>query len=158
MDFIEERIIPKEKAVFQALTETDREMTKLLLASCIGLLVEEAPYDERSFPTLLDVLEYCTGEDELDAVDILMQENGKKQDPKPEYFCRYQKYKLACQSKARIVDVCRVIVNDILAELYHGYYNVELDSLLYEPVSKKLSKTAFGDADWEVDEDALSDC
>ena len=87
-----------------------------------------------------------------------MQENGKKQDPKPEYFCRYQKYKLACQSKARIIDVCRVIVNDILAELYHGYYNVELDFLLYEPVSKKLSKTAFGDSDWEVDEDALSDC
>ena len=158
MDFIKERIIPKEKAVFQALTETEQEMTKLLLASCIGLLVEEAPYDERSFPTLLDVLEYCTGEDEPDAVDILMQENGKKQDPKPEYFCRYQKYKLACQNKARIIDVCRVIVNDILAELYHGYYNVELDSLLYEPVSKKLSKTAFGDADWEVDEDALSDC
>ena len=38
MDFIEERIVPKEKAVFQALTETEREMTKLLLASCIGLL------------------------------------------------------------------------------------------------------------------------
>ena len=54
--------------------------------------------------------------------------------------------------------MCRVIVNDILAELYHGYYNVELDFLLYEPVSKKLSKTAFGDTDWEVDEDALSDC
>lgn len=158
MDFIEERIIPKEKAVFQALTETDREMVKLLLAACIGLLVEEAPYDERSFPVLLDVLGYCTDEDTLDAVDILIQEIGEKQDPKPEYYCRYQKYKLVCQNKARIIDMCRVITNDILAELYHGYYNVELDSLMYEPISRQLSNTAFGGSDWEVDEDAPGDC
>ena len=50
-----------------------------------------------------------------------------------------------------------MIVNDILAELYHGYYNVELDSLLYEPVSKQLSQTAAG-ADWEVNGNETCDC
>ena len=157
MDFIEDRIIPREKAVFEALTETDREMTKLLLTVCIGLLVEEAPYDEKSFPMLLDVLGYCTGEDEPDAVEIFIRDNCAKRNPKPEYFCCYQKYKLACQNKDRIIEVCRVIVNDILAELYHGHYNVELDSRLYEPVSKQLSQTASG-ADWEVNGNEAGDC
>ena len=41
MDFIEERIVPKEKAVFQALTETEQEMTKLMHSPAIGNPVVE---------------------------------------------------------------------------------------------------------------------
>src|SRR5699024_12855610 len=40
MDFIEERIVPKAKAVFQALTETEQGMTQRLQASSSGMLVE----------------------------------------------------------------------------------------------------------------------
>ena len=50
-DFVEERLLPNAAQTMAVLTDREQTAARLLLSALVGFLAEEAPMDERSFPT-----------------------------------------------------------------------------------------------------------
>lgn len=145
-DLVVDRILPEGKSLVDALGEADREAAVLLLTAYIRYLDEEAPQEEKNFPTLLELLnasEVRPDPEYENAVDILMQESASGENPLPQYFADYQEYKITCVHKARVVSACRVLVSGIIRKLYGAYYDMHVDGL-----SKTVSDW-LDDASWD---------
>ena len=145
-DLVVDRMFPEGKSLVDALDEADREAAVLLLTAYIRYLDEEAPQEEKNFPTLLELLnasEVRPDPEYENAVDILMQESASGENPLPQYFADYQEYKITCVHKERVVSVCRVLVSGIIRKLYGAYYDMHVDGL-----SKTVSDW-LDDASWD---------
>ena len=115
--------------------------------------------DEQSFPMVMEMLNYAEDAKEdgdKDVIDILMEETAARTHLREEYFSDYRRYQLMQVDKARVLLACRVIINDLLGELYRYDYNVGYDCLLDDgnSVSRKLKKS---NEEMEVEEDAPCD-
>ena len=144
-DLVVDRMFPEGKSLVDALDEADREAAVLLLTAYIRYLDEEAPQEEKNFPTLLELLnasEVRPDPEYENAVDILMQESASGENPLPQYFADYQEYKITCVHKERVVSVCRVLVSGIIRKLYGAYYDMHVDGLS-KTVSDWLEDTSW---------------
>lgn len=59
---MEEKLLPDGESTAEVLTERELAAARLLLRALVGLLVEEAPMEERSFPMLMELLNHAEGE------------------------------------------------------------------------------------------------
>ena len=145
-DLVVDRLLPEGKSLVDALDEADREAAVLLLTAYIRYLDEEAPQEEKNFPTLLELLnasEVRPDPEYENAVDILMQESASGENPLPQYFADYQEYKITCIHKERVVTACRVLVSGIIRKLYGSYYDMHVDGL------NKTVSDWLDDASWD---------
>lgn len=145
-DLVVDRIFPEGKSLVDALDEADREAAVLLLTAYIRYLDEEAPQEEKNFPTLLELLnasEVRPDPEYENAVDILMHESASGENPLPQYFADYQEYKITCIHKERVVNACRVLVSGIIRKLYGAYYDMHVDGL------NKTVSDWLDDASWD---------
>lgn len=115
--------------------------------------------DEQSFPMVMEMLNYAEGAKEdgdKDVIDILMEETAARTHLREEYFSDYRRYQLMQVNKERVLLACRVIINDLLGEMYRYDYHVGYDCLLDDgnSVSRKLKKS---NEEMEVEENAPCD-
>lgn len=149
-ELVEDRIFPEGKSLVDALNEADREAAALLLTSYIRYLDEEAPQEEKNFPTLLELLnasEVRPDPEYVNAVDILLEQSVSGKNPLPLYYTEYQEYKITCAHKERVVNACRAMVSGIIRKLYGDYYDMHVEQLC-KTVPDRLADAA-DDALWD---------
>ena len=142
-EFVEEKLLPGAERTMTALTEQEQTASLLLLSALVGFLIEEAPMDERSFPMLKELLNCMDGEKEdgsRDPVDILFEDAADHFHRNEEYYSNYQRYQLMQVNKNRVILACRIIINDVLGELYRHDYRFGYDLILNakNSIGKKL--------------------
>ena len=158
-DFVRNKLLPSGQETLSALTEPEQTAARFLFCALIGYLKEEAPMDEQSFPMVMEMLNYAEGAKEdgdKDVIDILMEETAARTHLREEYFSDYRRYQLMQVNKERVLLACRVIINDLLGEMYRYDYHVGYDCLLDDgnSVSRKLKKS---NEEMEVEENAPCD-
>lgn len=159
--FVEEKLLPDGESTAEVLTERELAAARLLLRALVGLLVEEAPMEERSFPMLMELLNHAEGEKEdgcQDPVDLLMEDFMRRPRRYAEYYGDYQHYQLMQVDKERVILACRIRVNGLLGELYRYDYRFGYDLLLTDENSleRKLHKGL--QEEWEDEEYEIGDC
>lgn len=155
-DFVEEKLLLDAAQTMEVLTDREQTAARLLLSALVGFLVEEAPMDERSFPVVMEMLNYMEGEKEdgcQDPVDILFEDMVRRTHRHEEYYSNYQRYQLMQVDKTRIILACRILINDLLGKLYRYDYRFGYDLLLTEEnsIEKKLHTPVR--EEWEDEDD-----
>ena len=132
-DFVCNKLLPSGQETLSALTEPEQTAARFL-----------------------NYAEGAKEDGDKDVIDILMEETVARTRQREEYFSDYRRYQLMQVDKARVLLACRVIINDLLGELYRYDYNVGYDCLLDDgnSVSRKLKKS---NEEMEVEEDAIGD-
>lgn len=155
-DLVQEKILPQAKETLDALTEPEKRAVSLLLRAYIGYLNREAPVDEQNFPLLLELLKCteATSDGELDIPGRMLTEAAEKSYQREEYFSDYQRYRLMCVDKERVILACQVIINNLTGRLYRYDYRFGYDFDLAE--NRSLTKRLHEEQ--EADSYASGDC
>lgn len=157
VNFVEEKLLPGAEKTMEVLTEREQTASRLLLSALIGLLVQEAPMDERSFSMVMELLNYMEGEKEdgyQDPVDMLFEGTVRRTHRYEEYYSNYQCYRLMQVEKSRVILACRILINDLVGKLYRYDYRFGYDLLLDEEnsIKKKLHTSVREELEDENDE------
>lgn len=160
-DFVEEKLLSGAAETMGVLTDQEQTAARLLLSALIGFLTGEAPMDERSFPMVMEMLNYMEGEKEdgcRDAVDFLFEDSVLSNRHHEEYYNNYQRYRLMQVDKTRVILACRILINDLLGKLYRYDYRFGYDYLLDKEnsIEKKLHKPV--QEEWEDEDYEAGDC
>ena len=157
-DFVEEKLLPDAAQTIEVLTDREQTAAQLLLSALVGFLVEEAPMDERSFPIVMELLNYMEGEKEdgcQDPVDILFENTVRRTNRYEEYYSNYQRYRLMQVDKTRVILACRILINDLLGKLYRYDYRFGYDLLLTEENSIEKKLYASVREEWEDEDNGI---
>lgn len=124
--FVERRLFRAEPEIAVALNRNDRYLASLLLSSLIGYLVEDGDKEEKNFPSLLRILDWCDPncsleDGRMDLIGKAMRNIQKKggvfdgKRPPSRYFMDYRRFLLICRNKRRVIGICRVILYNMAA-------------------------------------------
>ena len=159
--FVEEKLLPDGESTAEVLTERELAAARLLLRALVGLLVEEAPMEERSFPMLMELLNHAEGEKEdgcQDPVDLLMEDFMRRPHRYVEFYDVYQRYRLTQVDKERVVLACRIRINGLLGKLYRYDCRFGYDLLLTDENSLERKLRKGLQEEWEDEEYEIGDC
>lgn len=119
-DYVLTNITVAAGDLYDALPLQDQGAAEKLLLALIDFLRAEAPAEEQSYPSLLEILTSMKNlpYGEKDAVDCLLEEYKKHQTKEPEYFHEYCEFKQMVDDKDAVIHTCIVAVTAIVQELY----------------------------------------
>lgn len=152
-ELVEDRILPQAEDLMNTLEEAERESAVLLLTSYISFLVQKAPAEEQNFPMLLELLnasKVYRDSEIKNAIDLLMEEDAGDSNPFPKHYADYQRYKITCAHKELVVSTCRVMISDIIKNLYGNHYDWSIESVL-KPMADRLEDAKEEFFDQEVE-------
>lgn len=119
--FVDERLFALEPELKAAWSRNDQTSAKLLLTALTGFLAEQGDADEKDFPHLLRMMDFCdpafsfVREDEMSKVMRDSFEGGGRAPAR--YYTDYLRFHLVCERKEYVIACCRVLLCGLLSSL-----------------------------------------
>lgn len=126
-EFVEERLFSLEPEIRDSWSRNDWQSARLLLSSLIGLIAAQGETNEKDFPHLLRMLDYCDPNfrfehKDMDAIVSVMQDSAEGRPSSPAwYLADYLRFHVVCERKQYVIACCRVLLYGLLAALRLHY-------------------------------------